>query len=84
MRKVILDSSISLDGYLARPDGGLDFLKVPKGYAMSALFEGGNTLAFGRVTFDRAVKLGGGTYKPPPPHLPTYVFSKSRPAGAMG
>jgi dihydrofolate reductase len=78
MRKVILDSSVSLDGYLARADGGLEFLKIPKGYTMSALFDGVDTLAFGRKTFDEALKRMGGTYNPPPPRLPTYIFSKSR------
>ena len=82
MRKVILDSSISLDGYLARRDGGLDFLKFPKGYAMGALFAGVDILAFGRKTLDATLKQMGGVYKPPPPHLPTYVFSQTQPPGA--
>jgi dihydrofolate reductase len=80
MRKVILGSGISLDGYLARRDGGLDFLRPPKGYSMGALFETLDTVAFGRKTFDEAVRRSGGSYKSPM-RIPTYVFSKSQPAG---
>jgi dihydrofolate reductase len=80
MRKVILGAGISLDGYLARPDGGIDFLRPPRGYSMSALFATVDTVVFGRKTFDEAVRRGGGSYKPPA-RMPTYVFSKSKPAG---
>jgi hypothetical protein len=30
MRKVVLGLGISLDGYIARPDGAVDFLFMPK------------------------------------------------------
>ncbi len=39
-----------------------------------------DTVVFGRKTFDEAVRLGGGSYKSPA-RIPTYVFSKSKPAG---
>ena len=80
MRKVILGAGISLDGYIARPDGAIDFLRQPKGYSMSGFFATLDTVVFGRKTFDEAVKRGGGSYKPPV-KMPTYVFSKSKPAG---
>jgi dihydrofolate reductase len=80
MRKVILGASITLDGYIARPNGAIDFLHPPKGYSMTALFAAIDTVVMGRKTFDEAVKLGGGSYKPPI-KLPTYVFSKSKPVG---
>ena len=38
MRKVVLGVGISLDGYIARPDGSVDFLFMPKDYSMSAFF----------------------------------------------
>jgi dihydrofolate reductase len=60
MRKVILGAGMSLDGYIARRDGGIDFLRQPKGYSMSALFATLDTVVFGRKTFDEAVKRGGG------------------------
>ena len=80
MRKVILGAGISLDGYIARRDGGIDFLRQSKSYSMSAFFATLDTVAFGRKTFDEAVKRGGGSYKSPA-KIPTYVFSKSMPAG---
>jgi dihydrofolate reductase len=71
---------MSLDGYIARRDGAIDFLRQPKGYSMSDFFATLDTVAFGRKTFDEAVKRGGGTYKSPA-KIPTYVFSKSKPVG---
>jgi len=38
MRKVILGLGISLDGYIARPDGSVDFLFMPKDYSMGPFF----------------------------------------------
>jgi dihydrofolate reductase len=80
MRKVILGAAVSLDGYIARLDGAIDFIRPPKGYSMSEFFATIDTVAFGRKTFDEAVKRGGGTYKPPL-KIPTYVFSKSKRPG---
>jgi dihydrofolate reductase len=83
MRKVILGAGISLDGYVARPDGGIDFLYQPKGYSMAAFFAMLDAVVLGRKTFDEAVKRAGGSYKPQA-KMPTYVFSKSQPAGQRG
>jgi dihydrofolate reductase len=77
MRKVILGAAISLDGYIARSDGGIDFLSHPKGYSMSELFSTVDVIVFGRKTYEEAVKRGGGSYKSPV-NMPTYVFSKSK------
>jgi hypothetical protein len=38
MRKIILGLGISLDGYIARPDGAVDFLFMPKYYSMGPFF----------------------------------------------
>ena len=80
MRKVILGAAISLDGYIARRDGGIDFLVQPKGYSMGAFFATVDVVAFGRKTFDEAMKRAGGSYKAPA-RMPTYVFSKSKASG---
>jgi hypothetical protein len=37
-RKVVLGLGITLDGYIARPDGTVDFLFMPKDYSMARLF----------------------------------------------
>jgi hypothetical protein len=38
MRKIILGLGVSLDGYIARPDGAVDFLFMPKDYSMVPFF----------------------------------------------
>jgi hypothetical protein len=38
-RKVVLGLGISLDGYIARPDGSVDCLFLPKDYSMAPFFE---------------------------------------------
>jgi hypothetical protein len=38
MRKIVLGLGISLDGYIARPDGAVDFLFMPKDYSMGPCF----------------------------------------------
>jgi len=37
MRKVILGVSVSLDGRIARANGGVDFLRTPKEHPIGAL-----------------------------------------------
>jgi hypothetical protein len=59
MRKVILSLAISLDGYIARPDGTLDFLFRPKDYSMAPFFETVDAAILGRKTLDDGLKMGG-------------------------
>jgi dihydrofolate reductase len=54
MRKVIVSEMVSLDGYFARPDGGLDWHVVDdefNAFARKQLDEM-DTLLFGRVTYE--------------------------------
>ena len=77
MRKVILGLGISLDGYIARPDGAVDFLFMPKDYSMGPFFKVVDTALMGRKTYEVALKMGGnfgGTMK-------SYVFSRTLPPG---
>lgn len=76
-RKVILGLGISLDGYIARLDGSVDFLFMPKDYSMGPFFKTVDTCILGRKTYDDGLKMGGsfdGSMK-------TYVFSKTQPPG---
>jgi dihydrofolate reductase len=83
MRKVVLGLGISLDGYIARLDGSVDFLFMPKDYSMGPFFRTIDTAIMGRKTYDDGLKMGGGssfvgsstTY---------YVMSRSQPAGERG
>jgi len=50
MRSVVLGLGISLDGYIARPDGGVDFLFMPKDYSMADFFSSIDTAIMGSRT----------------------------------
>ncbi|HEX3472201.1 MAG TPA: dihydrofolate reductase family protein [Silvibacterium sp.] len=79
MRKVILGLGISLDGYIARPDGAVDFLFMPKDYSMAPFFATVDVAIMGRKTLDAGLKMGGGSFNG---YGLTYcVFSRSQPAG---
>ena len=60
MRRVILGLGISLDGYIARPDGSLDFLFMPKDYSMGPFFKTIDTALMGRKTYEVGLKMSGG------------------------
>ena len=79
MRKVVLGVGISLDGYIARPDGSVDFLFMPKDYSMAAFFKRIDTAVMGRKTYEMGLKLGGG--KISSPGTKCYVFSRTLNAG---
>jgi dihydrofolate reductase len=82
MRKVVLGLGISLDGYIARPDGAVDFLFMPKDYSMGPFFATIDTAIMGRKTYDVALKMGGGGFGDS--KMKNYVFSHSRPPGERG
>lgn len=76
-RRVILGLGISLDGYIARPDGSVDFLFMPKDYSMGPFFKTIDTAVLGRKTYDDGLKMGGSfTGK-----TKYFVFSKTIPPG---
>jgi dihydrofolate reductase len=75
MRKVVLGVGISLDGYIARPDGAVDFLFMPKDYSMAAFFKRIDTTVMGRKSYEMGLKLGGG--KISSFGMKCYVFSKT-------
>jgi dihydrofolate reductase len=81
MRKVVLGLGISLDGYIARPDGAVDFLFMPKDYSMGSFFATIDTAIMGRKTYDVALKMGGGFSDS---KMKDYVFSHSQPPGERG
>src|SRR5690242_8231214 len=82
-RKVIVHIGTSADGYIARPDGDLDWLTsrpAPHGfYGMNAFMKTIDATIFGRKTYDASLQLGAtfdATNK-------TYVFSRhARPGDA--
>jgi len=79
MRKVVLSAGISLDGYIARPDGAVDFLFMSRDYSMADFFATIDTAIMGRKTLDAALQIGGGSLTGST--MATYVFSNSLPPG---
>jgi len=79
MRNVVYGVGISLDGYIARPDGSVDFLFMPKDYSMAAFFKRIDTAVMGRKTYEMGLKLSGGRFSSP--GMKCFVFSQTLPAG---
>jgi dihydrofolate reductase len=78
VRKVILGLGISLDGYIARPNGDVDFLFMPKDYSMAEFFASIDTEIMGRKTLDAARKMGGSFTGS---KIAAYVMSRTQPPG---
>src|SRR5438309_8701379 len=74
-RKVIAGLGISLDGYIARPDGSVDFLFMPKDYSMGPFFKRIDVAVMGRKSYDMGLKLGGG--KISSYGMKCYIFSRT-------
>lgn len=78
-RKVFLYIAASLDGYIAKEDGNIDFLsqvETPgEDYGYADFLSGIDTVIWGRKTFDKVLTFGKGV-----PHKDkvVYVISKQR------
>jgi dihydrofolate reductase len=82
-RNVIVHIATSADGYIARPDGDLEWLTsrpAPKGfYGMNAFVKSIDTMLLGRKTYDVSLRMGAKFDS----KSRTIVFSRhSPPAGA--
>jgi len=82
MRKVVYGVGISLDGYIARPDGAVDFLFMPRDYSMGPFFKRIGEAAMGRKTYEMGLKMGGGSFDGQ--GMKCFVFSNSQDAGERG
>lgn len=75
MRKVKLFIACSLDGYIATPEGGLDFLSTVEqpgeDYGYAAFYETIDTVVLGRKTYDKVLTFG----EPFPHRCPVYVIT---------
>ena len=78
-RKVIVHIAASADGYIARPDGNLDWLTnrpAPKGfYGMGEFMKTIDTTIMGRKTYDLSLTLGAAF----DPKQRAYIFSRTAP-----
>lgn len=78
MRHVVLGLGITIDGYIARLNGAVDFLFMPKDYSMAPFFKTIDTAIMGRKTLDAALQMGGSFGGS---SMASYVLSRSQPAG---
>lgn len=87
MRKIIVYIATSADGYIARPDGSVDWLNRPRtagDYGMRAFFKTIDTILWGRKTYDKALEFGEGSGGGAGfgPNVKNYVFSSRPPSSA--
>ena len=72
MRRVVLSVAMSLDGYIADPQGGYDWIVMDPEIDFDAMFKRYDAVLMGRKSYDAAKQSGYGMPKPE-----TYVFSKT-------
>jgi len=96
-RKVIVHIGTSADGYIARPDGDLEWLTsrpAPKGfYGMNAFMKSIDTKVLGRKTYEMSLRMGAKfdskdrtivfSRHPPPADAPSGVEFVSDPISAF-
>ena len=77
MRKIIAYLATSADGFIARPNGAVDWLdrkEPPGGYGMTSFYRSVDTVIMGRKTWEMGRRLGQPLY----PGKVNYVLSRSR------
>jgi dihydrofolate reductase len=79
-RSIIVKIATSAEGYIARPDGDIEWLTKrppPKGfYGMGKFMQSVDTKLFGRKTYDVSLQMGAKF----DPKTRNYVFSRTPPA----
>jgi dihydrofolate reductase len=96
-RRVIVHIGTSADGYIARPDGDLDWLTSrpkPKGfYGVAAFMKSIDTMILGRKTYEAGLRMGAKfdsgrrtivfSRQPPPADAPPSVEFVNQPIAAF-
>lgn len=87
MRKITVYIATSADGYIARPDGDVEWLERTSGdYGMRAFYRSIDTILWGRKTYEVALAfqkqgIKGADFDP---KVKNYVFSRQRHSPAPG
>jgi dihydrofolate reductase len=74
MRKVVYGGAMSLDGFIAGPNGEYDWIVMDPDIDFSAMTSRFDTFLIGRKTFEAMRRMGGG---PPTPGITNIVFSRT-------
>lgn len=77
MRKVVLGLGVSLDQYIARKNGAVDWLSMDWDYDWMAFFTTIDAVLMGRKSWEKALEMSGGKKANPYQGMATYVFSKT-------
>jgi dihydrofolate reductase len=83
-RKIIVSIATSADGFIARPDGSVDWLDRPRpkdNYGMGAFYQSIDTILWGRKTCDMALEfqkkgVAGSAFDT---NVKNYVFTRTLP-----
>jgi dihydrofolate reductase len=75
MRKVVYGGAMSLDGYIAGPNGEFDWIVPDPDMDFGAMMARYDTFLIGRKTFQAMQKMGGEA--PPTPGIQSIVFSRT-------
>ncbi len=88
MRKIIVYIATSADGYIARPDGNVDWLNRERpadNYGMGTFLSSIDTILWGRKTYEVALSMGADQSGGFGPKVRNYVFtSQPRAASVRG
>jgi dihydrofolate reductase len=76
VRKVKLFIASSLDSYIARSDGSVDWLFTDGDYGYAKFYDSIDTVIMGRKTYDTALKFDKQPYK----EKKSYVFTRQPPS----
>jgi dihydrofolate reductase len=82
LRKFIVYIATSADGYIARPDGGVEWLDRPRpagDYGMGAFFRSNDTILWGRKTYEVALGFTRGRGVGYGERVKNWVFSRRPP-----
>jgi dihydrofolate reductase len=75
MRKVVYGGAMSLDGYIAGPDGEFDWIVTDPEIDFATHMARFDTFLIGRKTYDVMRRLGNAA--PPAPGIKNFVFSRT-------